>query len=361
MKINDFIYRYKTNLLVDKAGICRVRTFVNYADEKIYALLTELEENPSTSVTNAIETIADALIRAKKIPAEAILIDHYPKTRFSMAEDFQIVSFAADGRPSWSPLSMKQVLLLLDCPVEEFADYQQDPRVKKEIFDAIKGIPRIQQFEYIEDPDVTERRLQIEANRHSFDAVRRMLASKPNEAKMSAFIKQDLSLMAENYAHPEEEYICFSEFPVGDGRVDFVVFTGRSRMSVYLIEIKGADKLLRRKNHYGAFKAAAQEGQEQLQQRAEWCQSNYEKFRKFTYKILAEVGRGNRPYHAFVGPRYRLNVDPNKDIHLFYVLIAGRTGDDIADSHKRHIVETSSKINLQTETWDSWLNKLTRE
>ena len=53
MKINDFIFRFQVEACLSDAGICRVRLFVNQKAE-VYAVLTELEENPSTSVTNAV-------------------------------------------------------------------------------------------------------------------------------------------------------------------------------------------------------------------------------------------------------------------------------------------------------------------
>lgn len=360
MKINDFIFRFKSNGIISRAGICRVRTFINSTDGKIYVVLSELDENPSTSVTNAVEGIVFQLISAEKIPASAIIIEHYPITKYSTGNSFDIVSFDDSGIAVWKPIGIKTAMHMLEAESEEFGDYRTDARVTKEIYDAVKGIPKLERFEYTEAPEISERRLEIEANQRSISEIENLLRTNPSEAAIAEFIKSDMSLIAEEFAYPTEEYICFTEFPVGEGRVDFVVFTGRSRMSVYLIEIKGAKKSLRRKNHYGALKAEIQEGHEQLLERASWCNGNYEKFRKFTHNVLAAVKKGKRPYGAFLGPRYQLNVDPEKDIHLMYVLIAGRTEDDLSDSKKRHLIETSSGIDLQTETWDSWLSKLTR-
>ena len=53
-------------------------------------------------------------------------------------------------------------------------------------------------------------------------------------------------------------------------------------------------------------------------------------------------------------------MDPNKDIGLHLILIGGRTTQDLADSQARHREDSSSRYRLETETWDSWLNKLTR-
>lgn len=361
MKICDFIFRFKTHPSAQKAGICRVRIFVNMNEGAVYAVLSDLYENPCSSVTNSIETIVSQLISLEKIPKNAVIIEHYPKSILSGIDTFDIVDFATKGHPSWSAINMQRCLQLLGCKKNEFEDYSHNPRVQAEIHNAIKGIPKIEQFEYIEEPEITERRLEIENNQYNLIDVQRMLAKNPIESEMATFIKNDMSLLAEIYASISDEYICFSEFPVGNGRADFVVFTGRSRMSVYIIEIKGANISLRKKNHYDSFRSSVQEGKDQLEERAKYCKENYEKFRRFTYSVLEDVKNNKRPYNAFLGPNYQLQVDPNKDIHITYVLIAGRTSDDLHDSQRRHMAENSSNFNIQVETWDSWLNKLTRK
>lgn len=359
MKINDFIFRFKSNGFINNAGICRVRIFTNSASE-VYTVLSELDENPSTSVTNAVELLVAQLISQQKIPANAKIIEHYPRS-IGFADSFDFVSFDQSGRPSWSSVSFTSVLKKLECPAEEFDDYKKDQRVQREIKDALYGIPKIEKFEYTEPFEITERRLEIMRNQHSAEDIRNFLNTYPPEHKLSEFLKQDMSLLAECYAYPSEEYVCFAEFPVGEGRADFALFTGRSRMSVYIIEIKGAGDSLCRHNHYHEFRSSIQEGRGQLIQRAAWCNQNYEKFRLFTHNVLKEVKNGRKPYRAFTGPKYNLQVDPDKDIKLHYVLIAGRTGDELFDSHKRHNEDSAMHFDIQTETWDSWLNKLTRK
>lgn len=356
MKINDFIFRYKSKIS-STPGICRARTFFNSKNE-IYVVLSELDENPSTSVTNMIEFIVDQLINQNKIPKCSKIIDHYSSSLF-YSEEFDLVTFD-NIKPNWKSLNLKTVINLLECPVEEFDNYRNSEYVKKEIQDAINGIPKLQEFVYQEQPYITERRLEINSHQHSKSAVAQLLREYPNEQRLNEFLREDLSLVAECYANPEEEYICFAEFPIGEHRSDFALFTGRSRMRVCLIEIKGADKSLRRKNHYGDFRSSVQEGKGQLFNHSDWCTKNYEKFRAFTYSVLEEVKNGNKPYHAFPGPKYQLCVDPNKDIRISYILIAGRTDDDILDSKKRDKEERLTNVDMQIETWDSWLNKLTR-
>ncbi|WP_017151764.1 hypothetical protein [Bacillus bingmayongensis] len=36
------------------------------------------------------------------------------------------------------------------------------------------------------------------------------------EQELQRLLKQDLSIFAEVYAYPSDEYICFSEFPIGN-------------------------------------------------------------------------------------------------------------------------------------------------
>ena len=359
MKITDFVFRFKTYGFASEASLCRVRIFTN-KESKIHIVLTDLsEEARSTSVTNALELILEQLTELQKIPQNAQIIEHYPRP-FEREEKFSMVSFDEDERPIWRSISFAKILKILDCEESEFDLYKNDERVMKEIYDALNGIPAIEQFEYSENPEITQSRLEIKLNQHSKHEFKALLDKNPTERELAEFLKEDLSLLGEFYAYSPEEYVCFCEFPVGSGRVDFAVFTGRSRMNVYLIEIKGAKRGIFRKNHYKAFTSFAAEGREQLNERAEWIKGHYETYRRFVHEVLAEVKNGRKPYGAFRGPDYKLGVDPNKDVKFFYVLIAGRTTDDLADSHGRHLADSYSVLDIQTETWDSWCNKILR-
>ncbi|USL16411.1 DUF4263 domain-containing protein [Bacillus thuringiensis] len=59
-----------------------------------------------------------------------------------------------------------------------------------------------------------------------------------------------------------------------------------------------------------------------------------------------------------IGPQGGLQVDPNKDINIYIVLIAGRTVDDLSESKKRQDYENNTKPPLKVETWDTWIRKL---
>ena len=225
------------------------------------------------------------MIYQSKIPFKSKIIEHYSSSSFYFSEKFDLVTFDSNMKPNWKSVSFKTISKILECSDEEFDNYRNNQRAKKEIKDAIFGVPKLQEFKYSENPDITERRLEIVLNQHNKDDIIRLLSYSPEENKLNKFLREDLSLIAECYANPSEEYICFAEFPVGEHRADFALFTGRSRMNVYLIEIKGADK----ENHYGEFKSSIQEGVGQLKKHSDWCNKNYETFRTFTYNVLEEV------------------------------------------------------------------------
>lgn len=362
MKLCDFIFRFKApSWCITPAGICRVRLFSGRGGD-FYAVLTELDENPSVSVTNAIENIRRQLIANKKIPEVSQIVDHFEGPAF-FTHKFDLVTFTPDGHPEWRGLSRTRIEALLECSPTEFdLSTDKDPWLQAEIRKALDGIPPIKVFQYIEPPEISERRLEIAAKMHSRAELDELVHSSANEQTISAFLKEDLSFFSEIYASPKDEYICFSEFPVGSsGRVDFAVFTGRSRMSVYLIEIKAAQHHLLRRNHYQEFTAPIQEGRGQLLSREAWVRSNYEQFRRFVHQVRQSVVDGKRPYHAFPGPRPKLQVDSDKDIHLHFIFIGGHTVDDLKESQKRHQADQSLYFHIETETWDSWIKKLERK
>jgi hypothetical protein len=78
------------------------------------------------------------------------------------------------------------------------------------------------------------------------------------------------------------------------------------------------------------------------------------------HRIRDQAERGERIHHAFVGPRGKLLVDPNKDVNVQYVIIGGRTRDDQLESQLRHEFELSFNPQIKLESWDSWVRKLRR-
>jgi hypothetical protein len=75
-------------------------------DEKITVVLTELDDNPGTSVTNMIEHLATMVYHQflKGIPVENITwIEHYPKTSFGETFDRVFLHWNGEifSNPKW--------------------------------------------------------------------------------------------------------------------------------------------------------------------------------------------------------------------------------------------------------------------
>ncbi len=125
-------------------------------------------------------------------------------------------------------------------------------------------------------------------------------------------VKEDLSLLSEVYAYPQTEYICFSEFPIGNGFADFVIFTGRSRMEVIIIEIKGADFKFSNSNSYKNMSSKINEAAQQIRRKLNFINANYNEFRFFVHGIREQVESGKSMYNSLLGPNGYLHVDPKK-------------------------------------------------
>ena len=124
-----------------------------------------------------------------------------------------------------------------------------------------------------------------------------------SEQELAKLLKRDLSLLADAFAFPEEEYIVFAEFPIGTGRVDFAVFSGRSWMKVTLIEIKGADFPLVTQSGYCKLSSRIEVARSQLQQRQIVLLKQYELFRRQFHALRERVQQGNVPIRHCWGRR----------------------------------------------------------
>lgn len=77
-------------------------------------IVTELSDNPGTSVTNAAEIIATEVCKEYHIdPKELIYIEHYPKSTI-MNETWDLVKFTVEGREltnaDWKNISKEKVI-----------------------------------------------------------------------------------------------------------------------------------------------------------------------------------------------------------------------------------------------------------
>lgn len=178
---------------------------------------------------------------------------------------------------------------------------------------------------------------------------------------MQQIIRSDLSLLGEVYASPQDEYICFSEYPIADGFVDFVVFTSRSRMDIFLIEVKGADFNLVNAGHYEEFNVKINQAATQIRNRYRSIYESLPKMRRSFHQTRERAEAGISLHSSLLGPRVPLQVDPDKDINIHSVIIGGRTKDDLPESRLRHDYETRFTPRIKVDSWDSWVNRLQRE
>lgn len=186
--------------------------------------------------------------------------------------------------------------------------------------------------------------------------LKELIKNKSTEQDIQKYLKDHLHLIAEHYASSTNEYIIFSEFPIDEGKVDFVIFTDRSRMQIILIEIKGADFSYLTKSNKTSN--VIREAHEQILERFDFIERNYELFRRKAHEIRQEVEKGKIKYNSLLGSNGFLHVDPNKEIKYRGVVIGGYTTDDILESKKRNQLELDSNRKTQFESWDSFLRKV---
>ena len=362
MKISDQIFQFPTIIDNRCPGICRVRTFASTTQGAI-ALLTDLgDKNPGNSVTNAVELIRETLIARGIIGSNTSIIEHYEPEGLLGAATFDLVSFSDDGSPEWKPMGVEETLRLIECdPAELMNRTQEDQRLCDEIERYRNAISPLEDSTPPERPEVVRRRAEIRVKMIAKRDVARLVAQGAGERELQALLKSDLSIFAEAYARPEEEYICFSEFPVAEGAVDFVVFSGRSRMDVVLIEIKGADFWLINQDSYEKFSAKIDTAADQIRKRLGHIDRNPGEFRRCVHEIRAMAESGRIIHNSLVGPKGALNVDPRKDLNLRCIIIGGRSRNDLEESRKRHDYEAHVLPPIRIESWESWLRRMQRD
>jgi len=360
MKVNDFIHRFSGRAM-RRDGICRVRTFVS-DNAKVFILLTDLgDKNTSLSVTNACGIIRNSLITNNLIPDECCFIEHYEELSDG-TNTFDLITFDAPRSPRWTKIDQSNVLELLKCDLAELSTstlkhnhlLDDIERIRNEI-DPLIDFPPPKPSAQIRNRNT------IETEMISKKTVADMVERGAGERELLRILKRDLSIFTEIYAKPSKEYICFSEFPVADGFVDFVVFSGRSRMDVILIEVKGADFTLLTEGKHNKFSSKIDKAGHQIRERLRVIEDDYCKFRTCTHQIRHDVENGNSTYNHLLGPAGRLDVDPDKDINIRCVIIGGRTRNDFEESKDRHDFEKNFRYPMKLESWDTWLRKLERE
>ncbi len=188
------------------------------------------------------------------------------------------------------------------------------------------------------------------------DKLQNIVSKSAKEREIHDLLKQDLSFIGEHFALPKNEYIVFSEFPVGKGSVDFVVFTSRSKMEVIFIEIKGSDFNFINSN--GTVSNEIKIAEEQIRERFEYVIKNYELFRREVFEIKRKVESGKTIYNSKVGISQKLHCDPEKDILISGCIIGGKTTDDYLESSKKAQMQRYSNPSIKIESWNSFFRKI---
>lgn len=283
--------------------------------------------NDGQSVTNAVEWIVESLVQQGYVIPPATFIEHYERSDFQ-SDTFDKVTLTPSV--SWQSIGKQALLELIGGFVAEL-----DDRSSKN--NRIAG--QANHFRYRRNPfvdsraqesnAVVKRRLDIEAGMISKESVNSLVQSGSGEQDLQRLLKTDLSIFGEAYAKPDDEYICFSEYPLASGSIDFVVFTGRSRMDIILIEVKGAGFNLLNSNHYRAFNHKVAESATQIHDRLGIIFGDLHTFPKDAHARRVRAEQGEKLHNAFLGPYQLLQVDPDKEVNVRSVVIGGRTINDL--------------------------------
>lgn len=233
MKISDFIFKFKSFRMREE-GLCRVRFFVNTQKEMI-CVLTDID-----IMSNApyLDTVCDTVIQS--LYNNGYLLDCQIHI---LHDDFDNSMAIIDKYGNVERhLSKKQIEILTECDENEFAKKSVDIlSIKRQIEKKRYEINPFINNQYLKTPEYVKREIEIQENAISKKRLKELIDAGASERELDALIKKDLSLIAEIYSSPYDEYIVFSEFPLGERRVDFAIFSSRSTMDVTFIEIKGAD------------------------------------------------------------------------------------------------------------------------
>ncbi len=362
MKISDFIFDFKENIDRLDKGFCRVRIFS--VEGNLYVILTELKNNCGNSVTNLVEDIIEALINKGYVSAEqAIFIEHYEASSVLCPNPkFDIVSLTP--KTDWKGISLRKFQKMLKLSPEQLQEFITNSLENKKFFKETERL--ILQHtpsaytKFHENKEWVIRKLDIENNMKPKKALIELINNNANERELLNFFHSDLSFFGDMYAQLANEYIVIPEFPLDNGFIDFVIFTGRSRMDVIFVEVKGADFYLMNESGYADFNHKIHQAKKQIRDRLDSAvYHNYDMFRKFCHKLRQDIEKGKEKRAHLLGANGYLGVDPNKDIKIRTAIIGGRSRDELKESQERHKFERDT-IPIELDSWDSWVARLSR-
>lgn len=208
MKISDFIFKFKTFRMREE-GLCRVRFFVNTQKEMI-CVLTDID-----IMSNApyLDTVCDTVIQS--LYNNGYLLDCQIHI---LHDDFDNSMAIIDKYGNVERhLSKKQIEILTECDENEFAKKSVDIlSIKRQIEKKRYEINPFINNQYLKTPEYVKREIEIQENAISKKRLKESIDAGASERELDALIKKDLSLIAEIYSSPNDEYIVFSEFPLGE-------------------------------------------------------------------------------------------------------------------------------------------------
>lgn len=353
MKLSDFIFKFKLYKRREE-GLCRIRFFLN-SKKGLVCVLTDIG---IMSNAPSLDTICKKVINQLYEQGYLIKCRH-----FVLHDDFDNSMNIIDKYGSILEIvSKKEIEILTECDKNEFTHKSMDISVtRKQIKKKRYEINPFIDSRYLESPSYIKREIEIQENIVSKKQLKELIDSGPVERDLDRLIKQDLSLIGEIYGSPYNEYIAFSEFPIGDRRVDFAVFSSRSTMNVTFIEIKGANFSLKRQGHYDNLNAKIEEANSQIRNHRKYIYNNYESFRKEMHRVRAIAESGEKIYNAFLSPQGDLLVDPDKNIYIRFIIVAGRTPEDDIDESDLRYQFGRNNNDVELLSWDSWIRRLSRE
>lgn len=277
MKISDFIFKFKS-FRMREDGLCRVRLFVNTQKETI-CVLTDID-----SMSNApyLDTVCDTVIQL--LNENGYIIDCQIYILHDEC-DASMVVIDEHGNEQ-RHLSKKQIEALTECDENEFAKKSIDEfSIRMQIEKKRYEINPFINNQYLKTPEYVKRKIEIQENAISKKQLKELIDAGASERELDALMKKDLSLIAEIYSYPKDEYIVFSEFLLGEKRVDFAIFSGRSTMDVTFIEIKGADFNLKKRGHYDSLNSKIEEANSQIRNHRKYIYDDYKSIREKLHDI----------------------------------------------------------------------------
>ena len=201
-------------------GLCRVRFFINNQRE-IICVLTDIDD-----MSNApyLDSICDTVINLLYENGHLLKCDC-----FVLHDEFDssMAIIEKNGNIN-KPISKRELELLTECEEQEFAYKSMNiAEIRNQIEKKRYEINPFINNRYLQSPSYIKHEIEIQENAVSKKMLKALIDEGAVERELDNLVKKDLSLIGGIYGHPHDEYIVFSEFPLGDKRVDFAIFSSR--------------------------------------------------------------------------------------------------------------------------------------